>query len=162
MKLWINRDGHIVTKPTAAGLLLPDSENAAVNVRELGPLVYLVRFEDELEVHLAVFRKDIALMPRLIKLHNVPDKKETVELTESVFTRLLGFDGNRLSNRDRNISLPILRPMCSEQFKGSIDTSGGTFQYTLYKNLLTIFNSQGQGLIRTNYIKLSRSIKDKL
>lgn len=163
MTTWLNRDGILTSKPTAAGIVLPkEKEDLPVNVTKLGNLVFVLRFDDEPEVYLAIFRRDISLMPRLLKLHDVGYRDEPQRLAEVVFSRLLSFDNNRLGNRDRNIALPIVRSMCGEFFNGHITTPTKTLQYSTYKTMLAIFDSKGEGLLRVSYTKLSRAIKDKL
>lgn len=163
MSVWLNREGLLTSQPTGAGALLPDQDpNVPINVTKLGNLVYLVRYDDELEVHLVVFRSDISLVPRIVLLHNVPIRPDTSKMAEICFSRLLGFDNNRLGNRDRNIILPILRPFCREFFKGSFDNEMKTLNYAIHKDMLSVFDSKDKRLIHLNYIKLSRSIKDKL
>ena len=163
MQIWLNRDGKLVSKPTVAGIPIPkDKLQEPVNITKLGNLVYALRFDEETDAYLAIFRKDISLTPRLLKLHGVQQREDPQKLAEIVFSKLLSFDNNRLGNRDRNIALPIVRPLCSEFFRGHIQTPTKMLNYSAYKTMLTLFDQDGKGVLRVSYVKLSRSIKDSL
>lgn len=131
-------------------------------VREIAPLVYVVRINGDRKVHLVVFRRNNMNKPRNVLLHDVLDTADVQSLSVRLFMRLLSFDNNRLGNRDRNMMVPIIRQTCPEYFKGHIDNENGRFHFTVYKTLLTIFNEHHQGVHRSSFVKLSRSIKDAL
>lgn len=163
MQIWLNRDGKLVSKPTVAGIPIPKEKlQDPVNITKLSNLVYVLRFDEETDAYLAIFRKDISLVPRLLKLHGVQQRNEPQKLAEIIFSKLLSFDNNRLGNRDRNIALPIIRPLCGEFFRGHIQTPTRVLSYSAYKTMLTLFAENGEGLLRVSYVKLSRSIKDNL
>lgn len=126
------------------------------SIKDFGGGVYLIREGSSTEVHVVIFRIKDRCMPVTLKLHEVPFGRN--ELKE-IFTRLLGFDGNRLNNRGRNTAITIIRNMLPDVVRGTIPDS--TLRYYLHKNQLTILDESGVKT-RLHYSTFSRNIKDTL
>lgn len=165
MSLMILRDGTIRTsgKPCDKSqyVEIECDANADFKRTVLSPLVSVVRINDEQEVHLVVFRRDGKFKPPSTKLHCVPDGTSE-EMAIAIFGRLLSYDNNRLSNGLRNTLVPIIRQLCPEHFRGKFDNDHGRFTFYVYRSLLSVYDREGNGIIRTSYYKLSRSIKDNI
>lgn len=134
-----------------------------VSVRSIGTLVYVVRFGDERKVTLVVFRLNANFKARAVVIHDVKDDQDNSELAISVFSRILSFDNNRMGNRDRNTLLPIIRQSCPQTFHGKFCSPTKTLRFVVNENILKVYQaSSNEVVLRTNYVKMSRSIKDKL
>lgn len=165
--IYLTRQGAIHTD--SAALLdksdyvqIPNPDCLPVTLKNISPGVYVVRLGDELKVILVVFRFNESYKSRVVTLHDVRPSEDMGELSVSLFGRLLSFDNNRLGNRDRNLLIPIVRQSCPEHFRGQFQNPTRPLLFSVYKNMLTVTSLTGIGLLRTNYVKLSRSIKDKL
>jgi len=132
-------------------------------ITTLGTGVFTVREGRSTDIHLMIFKQDRALKPRSFKLHDIPfETTGTVKLASIIFQRLLTFDDNRLSNRDRNIAITIIRQCIPETVSGFFENKGHRFRFHLYNNLLSIFKSGNHCVLRTGYTSFSRAIKDNL
>lgn len=140
----------------------PDGES--VTVRSIGQLVYVVRFGDERKVTLVVFRLNANFKARSVVIHDVKDAQSNQDLAINIFSRIISFDNNRMGNRDRNTLLPIIRQSCPVNFSGKFCSPTKTLRYRLRNELLSVSDATNAGvvLLCTNYVKMSRTIKDKL
>lgn len=145
-------------------VVLNNPEGESVTVRSIGSLVYVVRFGEERKVTLVVFRLNPAFKARSVVIHDVKDAQSNHDLAINIFSRIISFDNNRMGNRDRNTLLPIIRQSCPENFSGKFCSPAKTLRYRLRKDLLAVSDASKPEdvLLRTNYVKMSRSIKDKL
>ncbi|QBZ70756.1 hypothetical protein pETSU_175 [Edwardsiella phage pEt-SU] len=166
--VYLSRQGALHFDPESVGnkehVVLNNPDGASVTVRSIGPLVYVVRFGDERKVTLVVFRLNPCYKARAVVIHDVKDAQSNQDLAVNIFSRMLSFDNNRMGNRDRNTLLPIVRQSCPINFSGKFCSPTKTLRYRLRNELLTITDPTDHEtvLLRTGYVKMSRSIKDKL
>lgn len=145
-------------------VVLSNPEREPVSVRSIGPLVYVVRFGEERKITLVVFRFNNNFKARSVVIHDVKDEQSNDTLAINVFSRILSFDNNRMGNRDRNTLLPIIRQSCPVKFSGKFCSPTKTLRFHVREDILTVLDATRPEdvLLRTNYVKMSRSIKDKL
>lgn len=139
-----------------------EAESSAFLVSRIDEGIYLTREGGSTDVHLVIFKQDRALKPRVIKLHDIPVEDSLLKTIQVIFNKLLSFDNNRLSNRDRNIAITIIRSFLPKMISGTIERQKGDLVFKLYNDLLSVFTPQGNCLTRLGYASFSRTIKDNL
>lgn len=126
-------------------------------VTPVGEGVFVVRGGIDTIVTIIVFKDN--LKPRVFNLHDVPFVSSKAFLIKIIFERLLDFDDNRLSNRDRNCAIVVIRQSLPNFVRGRFGS--GDYRYNLYSSLLTV-HGNNEAVVRVSYDSFSRNIKGKL
>ncbi|AEV89692.1 hypothetical protein OBP_255 [Pseudomonas phage OBP] len=161
-----NFDDQSFTEPHVK-LTVPGAISACTV--KLGPLLYVTTFylRDGEQHYVTLFKYHGKCKPRCVEISELLDIRCTSEkkLMIFIFGVLLGFDHDRLSNRDRNTLLAGIRYNLPPVFVGTTLLHGFERGFYVNNDQLTIFTkvSKDAGvLIRTGYSLFSRNIKDSL
>lgn len=168
MTITLFRNGEISANPVTLGcekhsfVEIEGSTEALYAIIPLDDGIFVVREASEPDIQLIIFKQNKCLKPRVMKLHDIPAGHSIRNTIQSIFAALLSFDNNRLSNRDRNIAITIIRSLLPETVRGLIRRDNGNVNFHLYKDTLSVFSTEGTCLARMNYTTFSRTIKDRL
>jgi hypothetical protein len=163
MKIFIDRDGSMVVDrptPSTEFVVLEVEPGTPINIKKLDELVYLVRLGNESDPKLIIFRTKMNRTARVLPICNVVNVQSPRLLSMSVFHRLLNFECNGVSQRNRNLAITIVRNTLPDVVRGYV-IGDPDMLYYLKGNLLSIFKDRKR-LARLPYTSFSRNIKESL